>query len=98
MENMNKGLTVPIWLLILWPRITLRLQNLPAQFVYPSPKVVDFNKKGLHWGSIVRVFRCHNLFLHCRIDVGQEINIERALNNFHKMILIHFSINLSSEV
>ena len=29
-------------------------QNLSAQFVYPSPKVVDFNEKMLHWASVVR--------------------------------------------
>ena len=29
-------------------------QNLPAQFVRPSPKVLNFNEKRLHWASLVR--------------------------------------------
>ena len=29
-------------------------QNLSAQFVCPSPKVLDFNEKRLHWASVVR--------------------------------------------
>ena len=28
--------------------------NLFAQFVCPSPKVLDFNEKRLHWVSVVR--------------------------------------------
>ena len=51
MENMDKGLTVPKWVLIVWPKIP---QNLSAQFVCPSPKVLDFNEKRLHWASVVR--------------------------------------------
>ena len=35
---MNKGLTVPKWVLKI-------PQNLSAQFVCPSPKVWDFNEK-----------------------------------------------------
>jgi hypothetical protein len=31
-------------------------QNLSAQFVCPSPKVLDFNEKRLHWASVVRAF------------------------------------------
>ena len=29
-------------------------QNLSAQFVCPSPKVLDVNEKRLHWVSVVR--------------------------------------------
>jgi hypothetical protein len=29
-------------------------RNLSAQFVFPSPKVLDFNEKRLHWASVVR--------------------------------------------
>ena len=29
-------------------------QNLSAQFVCPSPKVLDFNEERLHWASVVR--------------------------------------------
>ena len=50
------GLTVPKWVLIVWPKIPPMPQNLSAQFVCPSPKVLDFNEKRLHWASIVRGF------------------------------------------
>ena len=50
---MDKGLTVPKWVLKVWPKIPQMPQNLFAQFVCPSPKVLDFNEKRLHWASIV---------------------------------------------
>ena len=46
MENMNKGFTVPKWVLIVGPKIPQMPQNLSAQFVCPRPKVLDFNEKG----------------------------------------------------
>jgi hypothetical protein len=52
MENMDKGLTVPKWVPIVWPKMP---QNLSVQFVCPFPKVLDFNEKRLHWASEVRV-------------------------------------------
>ena len=45
MENMDKGLTVPKWVLIVWPKIPQMPVNLFAQFVCPSSKVLDFNEK-----------------------------------------------------
>ena len=45
MENMDKGLTLPKWVLIVQPKIPQKPQNLFAQFVGPSPKVLDFNEK-----------------------------------------------------
>ena len=36
------------------PKIPQMPKNLSAQFVCPSPKVLDFNEKRLHWASIVR--------------------------------------------
>jgi hypothetical protein len=45
-ENMDKGVTVPKWALIVQPKISQMPQNLFAQFVCPSPKFLDFNKKG----------------------------------------------------
>ena len=48
MENIDKGLTVPKWLLIVWLKIPQMPQNLFAQFVCPSPKVLDFNEKRLY--------------------------------------------------
>ena len=46
MKNMEKELTVPKWVLIVWPKIPQMPQNLSAQFVCPSPKVLDSNEKG----------------------------------------------------
>ena len=53
MENMNKELTVPKWVLIVWPKIPQMPQNLSAQIVCPSPKVWDLDEKRLHWASVV---------------------------------------------
>jgi hypothetical protein len=54
MKNMDKGLTVPNWVLMNWPKIPQMPQNLSAQIVCPSPKVWDFDEKTLHWASVVR--------------------------------------------
>ena len=54
MENLDEGLTVPKWVLIVQPKIPQMPQNLSAQFVCPSPKVLVFNEKRLHWASVVR--------------------------------------------
>ena len=54
MENMDKGLTVPKWVLIVQLKIPKMSLNLSAQFVCPRPKVLDFNEKRLHWASVVR--------------------------------------------
>ena len=54
---MDKGLTVPKWVLLVWLKIPQMLQSLSAQFVCPSPKVLDFNKKRLHLASVVRGLR-----------------------------------------
>ena len=55
MENMDKGLTVPKWVLTVWPKkIPQMPQNLSAQFVCPSPNVLDFNENRLRWESVVR--------------------------------------------
>ena len=63
MESMDKGLTVPKWVLIAWLKIAQMPQNLSAQFVCSSPKYLDFNEKRLHWMSIARVFNVCKLFL-----------------------------------
>ena len=54
MENMDKGLTVPKWVLINRPKIHQMLQNLSAKIVCSSPKVWDFDEKRLLWVSVVR--------------------------------------------
>ena len=56
MENMDKGLTVPKWVLRVPPKIPQMPQNLSAQFVCPSPKVLYFNEKTFNWASVVRDF------------------------------------------
>ena len=53
MENMDKGLTVPKWVLIVQPKIPQMLQNLSAQIVCPSQKVWDFDEKRFHWATVV---------------------------------------------
>ena len=53
-ENLDKGLTVPKWVLINWPKIPQWPQNLFAHIVCLSPKVWDFNEKRLYWASVVR--------------------------------------------
>ena len=52
---MDKGLTAQKWVLINKPKIPQMPQNISAQFVCSSPKVLDFNEKkaSLHW-SVVR--------------------------------------------
>ena len=57
MENMDKGLTVPKWVLKVRPKIFQMPQNSFAQFVYPSPNVLDFNEKRLHWAFAVRALQ-----------------------------------------
>ena len=53
MENMDKGLTVPKWVLINLPKFPQMPQNVSAQIVCPSPKVWDFYEKRLNWASVV---------------------------------------------
>ena len=53
MKNIDKGLTVPKWVLINWPKIPQMPQNLSTQIVCPSPKDWDFGEKRLHWAYVV---------------------------------------------
>ena len=50
MKNMDKGLIVPKWVLIKWPKIPQMPQNLSAQ----AQKFRISMKKGFHWASVVR--------------------------------------------
>jgi hypothetical protein len=52
MENMDKGLTVPKWVLINLAKIPQMPQNLSAQIGVAQAQ--DFNEKRLHWASVVR--------------------------------------------
>jgi hypothetical protein len=65
---MDKGLNVPKWVLIVWPKIPQMSQNLSDQFVCPSPKVLDFNEKKLHWASVV----CAVHILTCTVSMRDE--------------------------
>ena len=58
MENKEKGLTVPKWVLKVWLKIPQMSQNLSVKFVCPSPKVLDFNENKLHWVSLVHETAC----------------------------------------
>ena len=53
MESMDKGLTVPKWVLINLPKIPQMPQNLSAQIVCLSPIVGNFHERRLHWASVV---------------------------------------------
>ena len=55
MENIEKELSVPKWLLINRPKIPQMPKNLSAQFVCTSPKVWDLDEKRLDCSSVVRV-------------------------------------------
>jgi hypothetical protein len=46
MKNIDKGLTVPKWVLIVRLKIPQMLQNLSAQVVCSSPKLWISKKKG----------------------------------------------------
>ena len=59
MENMDKELTVPKWVLIYRPKILQMPQNLSAQIECPSPKAWDFDEKRFHWASVVRGIQYH---------------------------------------
>jgi hypothetical protein len=84
MKNMDKGLTVPKWMLIVWPKIPQMPQNLSAQFVCPSLKLMDFNEKRLHWASVVRAQRDI-------VKVGASIKLKAW---HHYLILSSFARNV----
>jgi hypothetical protein len=67
-------------------------QNLSAQFVCPSPKVLDFNKKRLHWALVVREMEYwHNCdkFLSISVDLMKILKLG-FLSGIIKMQLIAF--------
>ena len=53
MENMDKGLTVPKWVMIVWPKIPQMPQNYIPNLSAQARKF-HFNEKRLHWASVVR--------------------------------------------
>ena len=50
-------------------------QNLSTQIVCPSPKVWDFDEKGLHWASVVRAHRSTEV-----VKLGTSINAVRRFS------------------
>ena len=94
MENMDKGLTVPKWGLIARPQIPQMPQNLSAQFVCPSPKVLDFNEKRLHWASVVRA-NSNGFFFSIEIATEKSKSVVHSpyvvtVNYTHTFRLVHF--------
>ena len=71
MENMDKRLTIPKLVLIVRPKVPQMPRNLCSQFVCPSPKVLYFDEKMLHWASIVRD-PVHNATLYIENSVFLE--------------------------
>ena len=70
MENMDKGLTVPKWMLINRPKIPQIPQNLSVQ----AQKFGISVKKGFIWASVVRDYnyaflRFHGLSLQIQINI-----------------------------
>ena len=80
MENMDKGLTAPKWVLIVWPKIPQMPKNLSAQFVCPSPKILDFNEKSLNWASVVRVCKCC-MYAHVWPYIQHVLNLHLGSNS-----------------
>jgi hypothetical protein len=63
MEKMDKGLTVPNWVLINRPKILQMPPKVSAQFVCPSQKVWDLKKKlSLGVRSYFHIRCCHCLY------------------------------------
>ena len=54
MENIDKELTVPKWVLLNGSKIPKMPQNVSTSIVCPIPKVWYFDEKRLHLASIVR--------------------------------------------
>ena len=87
MENMDKGLIVPKWVLIdSSAKYTPNAPKFSAQFVFPSPNIWDIAEKWLHWASVVRG-ACHTPLkgwrgttqIHCGIFF-QQTNLSWEFN------------------
>jgi hypothetical protein len=71
MKNVDKGLTVPKWVLMKRPKIPQMPQNLSAQIVCTSPKVCGFDEYMLYWASVVHVYNHSNVIQSCTLYVVQ---------------------------
>ena len=83
MENIDKGLTVPKWVLIVRPKIPQI-----HQFVCPSPKVWNFNETRLHWAYVrspwLWVLKIRERLMQFIINVS---------SHFSLTFLVHFAKN-----
>ena len=70
MENMDKELTVPKWMLIVRPKIPQMPQKISAQNVCPSPKVRDLKKK-LSLGVRSPWLQIRNVLSCCGLHIGR---------------------------
>ena len=97
MENMDKGLKVPKWVLINRPKIPQMPQNLSAQIVCPCLKVPDFNEKRLHWASVVRVYSPYitynKMFYCCNLDTSHFKKTGINYINTFEPLLRYYSMN-----
>jgi hypothetical protein len=57
---MDKGLTVPKWVLIVWPKIPTNAPKCICPICLASPKVLDFNEKKASLG-VPSLCALHNL-------------------------------------
>jgi hypothetical protein len=92
---MDKGLTAPKWVLIVWPKIPQTHQNLSAQFVCPSPKILNFNEKRLNWASVVR--DREDTALNFRLELSKILTFSSAhLYNlrFHRITALCCNLSL----
>ena len=64
MEKMDKGLTFTKWVLI----NRLKIPQFFPKLICPSPKFWDFDKKRLHWASVVRAFAYLITCPHCQFS------------------------------
>ena len=74
MENMDKELIVPKWMLINRPKLSQKLKILSAQFVCSSRKVWNFDENRLHLASVVRAA------LHAKILHNSQVFLNKAKN------------------
>ena len=69
-------------MLIVLPKIPHMPQNLSAQFVCPSPKLLYFNEKRLHWASVVRDIESIS-----NVNVSSDRAVSHRFRNFSCKIL-----------
>ena len=86
---MDKGHTVPKWVLIVRPKIPQMPQNLSAQFVGPSPKVMDSNEKRLNtW------FQNRSYFLEYVVLRITKLSLKLSTYRWDTLYMICYEINL----